>query len=82
MLVTVVAEKLETLGEIVQQLAVNVASDFDRIKGPVGDADAVKGAGLALCDEIGSVGRLGLDDIGNIGDGRPSLIGAVSRYVC
>lgn len=66
---TIVAHELERLGQDVEQLAVNLAGDGDGVKGAVGDADAVEGAGAALCDEVCSVGGLGLDDLGDVGDG-------------
>jgi hypothetical protein len=64
-----VAQKLEALGQRVQQLAVDFASDVCGIKRPVRYGDAVQGAGLAFGDEVWSVGGLWLDDFRNVGDG-------------
>lgn len=66
---TVVAQEFEALGESVQQLAVDSASDTRRIKCPVCYGDAIEGTGLGFGNEVLSVGGLGLDDFRDVGDG-------------
>lgn len=63
------AQKLEALGQRVQQLAVDSASDARRIKRPVRYGDAIQSAGFAFGDEVLSVGGLWLEDLRNVGDG-------------
>lgn len=70
------AQKLDALGERIQQLAVNLARDLDGIKCPVCDADAIQGARFALCNEFVSVGGLGLDHVCDVGDGLPCYVSA------
>lgn len=73
---TVVADKLETLGHVVQHLAVNLARYGDRVKGSVGDGGAVKGSRLAFLEKLVAVGGLGGEDFGDGGDGCPCIVGA------
>lgn len=73
---TVVAQKLDALGEGIQQLAVNLSRDLDGIKCSVCDADAIQGAGLAFGNEFVSVGGLGLDHVCDVGDGLPCYVSA------
>lgn len=78
---TVVAQKLEALGQRVQQLAVDSAGDACGIKCAVRYGDAIEGAGLAFGDEVLSVGGLWLDDLCNVADGRPCDVGTGKRLV-
>lgn len=73
---TIVADKLEGLGQGTQQLSVDAACDADGGKGAVGGRDAVKGPRLGLSDEIFAVSGLRRDNLGNGREGGPSVVGA------
>lgn len=76
------AQKLDALGERIQQLAVNFSRDLDGIKCSVCDADAIQGTGLALYNEFVPVGGLGLDHVCDVGDGLPCYVSAGRRDDC
>ena len=61
------------------QLGVEAAGDGDRVEGPVGSDDAVKGAGAALGDEVGAVLGGGQHQVGNVDEGVELGAGAGRR---
>lgn len=50
--------------------------DLHGAKGAIGNEDVVEGAGLAFFDEVGTVGRLGFDEVGDFVQSVPSRVGA------
>lgn len=73
---TIVADKLEGLGQGAQQLSVDAARDTDGGKGAVGGRDAVKGTRFGLSDEGLAVSGLRCDNLGNGREGGPGVVGA------
>lgn len=64
-------------GQSGYELGVDAAGDVNACKGAVDCLYAVEGAGLALLKELGAVGGLWLDDLGDLGEGCPGVVGAL-----
>ena len=73
---TIVRDELKRLGQCCQDLLVDSTRLKARGEGPVDGHDAVKGARLGLLEELLSLDGLGLDDVGDVLDLLPGVVGA------
>ena len=72
----VVADEAAGGGQGVEELGVDGPRGDDGVESAVDGDDAGKGAGGALIEEGGAVGGLGFYDVGDLGEGRPVVMGA------